>query len=87
MERILNFVEHLTDFERLGGAGCVINSSLLVFRHADCPFGQVARVDELDRIAWLARGQHFAPAIDAHRPIRKTIGLVARSDDEARADD
>src|ERR1700720_2617456 len=87
MECIFDFVEHPTDFERLGGAGCVINSSLAIFRHADCPFGQVSRVDELHWIAWFAGGQHFAASIDAHRPISEAIGLVPRSDYEARSDD
>src|SRR5882724_13265129 len=87
MECILDFVEHLTDFEWLGGTGCVVNSSLAIFRHADCPFGQIARVDELHRIAWFAGGQHFASAIDSYGPISEAIARVTRTDDEARADD
>src|SRR6266480_1801969 len=87
MERIFDFVEHLTDFERLGGTGCVINSGLAIFRHPNRPFRQVARVDELHRIGWFARCQDFAAPVDAHWPIRKTISLIAWSDDKAWADD
>src|SRR5436190_16828083 len=87
MECIFDFVEHLTDFERLGGSGCVITSGLPIFRHADCPFGQVSCVDELQRIAWFARGQHFATSIDAHWPISKPISLIAWSDDKAWANE
>src|SRR5205807_2076082 len=86
MERIFDFVEHLTDFERLGGTSCIINSGLAIFRHTDCPFRQIARVDELHRIARLAGCHDFAAPVDAHWPIRKTISLIAWSDDKAWSD-
>src|SRR5207237_1969158 len=75
------------DFERLGGTSCVRNSGLAIFRHTDCPFRQIARVDELHRIARLAGCHDFAAPVDAHWPIRKTISLIAWSDDKAWADD
>src|SRR4029453_8269656 len=79
MECIFDSVEHRTDFERLGGAGCVINSGLAIFRHADCLFRQVARIDELHRIAWFPGSHDFTASVDAHRQIRKTIAPPPRS--------
>ena len=49
--------------------------------------GEIAHVDELDRIAGRSRREHLAAARRAHRPIGEAIGRVARSDDVRRTND
>src|SRR6266542_4959486 len=87
MECIFDPVEHLTDSERLGGTGGTINPSLAILCHSNRPFRQVSRIDELNGIAWITGREHFASAVDAHRPVGEAIGLITRSDDEAWSDD
>src|SRR5882757_8872758 len=83
----LNSVQHLTDPEGFGRSGRVVNSCLTVLGHANRPFSKITRIDELDGIVWLSRRQHVSGTIDAHRPIRKAVALVARPDDKSRAND
>ena len=54
--------------------------------HADRPLGEVACVDELHGVAAVARGEHVAAAVEAHRPVGEPVALVARADDEPRPD-
>src|SRR5439155_22664558 len=54
---------------------------------SDGPFGEIAGVDELNRIGWRTGRENFAAAINSHRPIREAISLVARADDKPRAND
>src|SRR5204862_1679798 len=79
--------EHLTDAVLLRGPGRVVNSGRAALDHANSPFGEIARVDELHRIARLAGREHFAAAIDAHRPVGEAIGLVAWTNDQPGAND
>src|SRR5207253_1215091 len=48
---------------------------------------QIAPVDELDRIARITRRQHFASAINPHRPIGEAVSFVAGSNNQAWAND
>src|SRR6266850_4325986 len=83
----LNSVQHSADAESLRRSRRVVNSRLTVLGHANGPFRKITRIDELDGIVWLSRRQHVSGTIDAHRPIRKTVALVARTDDKSRAND
>ena len=67
--------EHFANTELFGRPGRVVNSGLAFLDHANGPFRQIARIDELHRIARIAGREHFATAIDPHRPISKAIRL------------
>ena len=79
--------EHVAHDQRPGRPGGVEDARRARLGHADRPLGEVARVDELHRIAAVAGRQHLAAARQAHRPVGEAIGLVARADDQARPDD
>src|SRR5207249_9100464 len=81
------FIKHAAHAERFRWASCVVNSSLAVLDHADRPFGEVAGINELHRVARRTRRKNFAAAIDPYRPVCEAIGLVAWADDEPWADD
>src|SRR6267142_2159948 len=87
LQGALNSVQHPADAEEFGRAGRVVNSCLTVLGHANGPFSKIPRIDELDGIVWLSRRQHLSGTIDAHRPIRKAVALVARADDKSWAND
>src|SRR6266700_4737361 len=87
LQGALNSVQHLANAEGLGRSGRVVNSCLTVLGHANGPFSKITRVDELDGIVWLSRRQHLSGTIDAHRPMRKAVTLVARANDKSWAND
>src|SRR5919204_6729067 len=64
----LDFIEHSAEPERFGRAGGIVNSSLAILHHADRPFGQITGINELNGISWVSGREHFAAAIDPHRP-------------------
>ena len=76
-ERRFDSIQHLADAELLRRSGRVVDSGLAVLHHPDGPFRQIARIDELHRIVRIARREHFAAAIDPHRPVGEAVGLVA----------
>src|SRR4030095_15881224 len=87
LQSALNSIEHPADAEGFGRSSRVVNSCLTVLGHANGPFSKITRIDKLDGIVWISRRQHVSGTIDAHRPIRKAIALVARADDQSRAND
>ena len=87
LQGALNSIEHPADAERFGRSGRVVNSCLAILGHANGPFSKITRIDELNGIVLLSRRQHVASTIDAHRPIRKAVALVARAHDKPRAND
>src|SRR5262249_38891880 len=80
-------IEHAADAERCGTSSRVVDSCFTVLGHANGPFSKIPRIDELDGIVWLSRGQHLAGASDADRPICEAVGLVARADDKSWTND
>src|SRR5207249_5105558 len=54
---------------------------------SDLPLRQIAPIDELHRIARITRRQHFASAIDPHRPIGEAVSFIAWSNNQAWAND
>src|SRR5205085_6361916 len=85
--RALDGIEHLADAEFLRRAGRVIDTSLALLHHANDPFSQIAAVDDLHRIAWIARREHFAAAIEPYGPVSETIALIARTYNQSGPDD
>src|SRR5436190_4390712 len=83
----LNSVQHPPDAEGFGRSCRVVNSCLTVLGHANGPFSKITRINELDGIVWLSRRQDVSGTIDAHRPIRKAVALVARANDKSWAND
>src|SRR5205814_6438636 len=87
LQSALNSIKHPGDAERFGRSSRVVNSCLAILGHANGPFSKITRIDELDRIAWISRRQHVSGTVDANRPIRKAVALVARADDNSWAND
>ena len=78
-------LEHLADGQHLVGPERVEDSGCLVFDQPDQKGTQVADVDQLNRVAGRARGQHLAAARNADRPVREPVGGILGPDDQARA--
>src|SRR5258708_29973769 len=78
--RLLNAVKHFLHRQLRLRTGRVVSAGVALLDHADRPFSQVARVDELDRVGRFAGGQDLATAIDAHRPIGEAISFIAGPD-------
>src|SRR5262249_28040374 len=49
--------------------------------------GEVAYIDELNRIGRAAWNDHLASQRDAHRPINEASGSITRTDNKPRPDD
>ena len=49
--------------------------------------GEVADVDQLDRVVAATGCEHLAAALETHRPVREAVGGITRADDVGRADD
>ncbi len=81
---------HLAHGDRLGGTAGVEDAGGPLLGHADGPFGQVAGIDELHRIASVARHQDLATAAGSMvnlRLMQSDSITPANSDYLARADD
>ena len=87
METLRDLRQHLVHGDRVGGTAGVEHADGPLFGHANGPFGQVAGIDELHRVAPIARRQDLATARQPHGPVGEAVGLVARPHDQARADD
>src|SRR5207253_3647211 len=87
IERAFHPIEHAADPQPPRRAGGVVDSSLAFFGHANGPLRQIAPVDELHRIARITRRQHFTSAINPHRPVGEAVSFIARSNNQAWAND
>jgi hypothetical protein len=87
LDALCDSCQHLLHRDRERGTTGIEHAGSPLLGQADGPFGEVADVDELHRVAPVARRQDLATAGQPHRPISEAIGLVARPDDQRRADD
>ncbi len=55
--------------------------------HPDGPLGEIAGIDDLHRVAAIARGEDFPATRQAHGPVGEPVGGVAGTDDQAGPDD
>src|SRR5262249_7820623 len=53
-------------------------------RGAHDPFGEIAYIDELDRVIWCPRRQHLASASKPRRPVGEATCRVLWPDDQPR---
>ena len=63
----------------IGGTGPLALNTLggPLLGHADGPFGYITGIDELNRVAPVARRQDLALAGQPHRPIGEAVGVIA----------
>ena len=87
IQRALDPVEHAANSQLLRRSSGVVDSGRPIFRHPNGPFCQISRINELHRIARVARRQHFAPAVNPYWPIGEAVTFVAWSHNQTRAND
>ncbi len=79
--------QHFSNRKLLLRSSRVIDSGSALLNHAYGPLREVAYVDELHRVARLARSQHFAAQCNTQRPIREAISFITGSDNQSGTND
>jgi len=86
MDALRDLHQHLLHGDRGGRTAGVERAGSPLPGHADSPFGKVTDIDELHRVALVARRQDLAAAGQPHGPVGEAVVRVARTDNQTRAD-